>query len=34
MIPHDINPISKPDFMPIGELRALQLAKLHNLIPY
>ena len=34
MIPHDINPISKPDFMPVGELRALQLAKLQKLIPY
>ena len=30
MIPHDINPISKPDFMPVGELRALQLAKLQK----
>lgn len=29
-----INPISKPDFMPIPELRALQLAKLQKLIPY
>ena len=34
MTPRDINPISKPDFMPVGELRALQLAKLQKLIPY
>ncbi len=34
MTPHDLNPISKPDFMPVGELRALQLAKLQKLIPY
>ena len=30
----DINPISKPDFMPVEELRAMQLAKLQKLIPY
>ena len=29
-----MNPISKPDFMPVDELRALQLAKLQKLIPY
>ena len=34
MTPRDINPISKSDFMPVGELRALQLAKLQKLIPY
>ncbi len=34
MTSRDINPISKPDFMPVGELRALQLAKLQKLIPY
>ena len=27
-------PISQPDFMPIDDLRALQLAKLQKLIPY
>ena len=34
MTPRDINPISKSDFMPVGELRALQHAKLQKLIPY
>ena len=29
-----MNPISKPDFMPVDELRRLQLAKLQELIPY
>lgn len=29
-----MNPISKPDFMPVEELRAMQLAKLQKLIPY
>ncbi len=29
-----MNPISQPDFMPIPELRKLQLAKLQKLIPY
>lgn len=29
-----INPISKPDFTPIPELRAMQLRKLQELIPY
>ena len=29
-----MNPISKPDFMPIGELRALQLAKLQKIVAY
>lgn len=29
-----MNPISAPDFMPIPELRALQLSKLQKLIPY
>ncbi len=29
-----MNPISKPDYMPRAELRALQLAKLQKLIPY
>lgn len=29
-----MNPISKPDYMPINELRALQLAKLQKLIAY
>ena len=27
-------PISKPDFMPVGELRALQLAKLQKIVAY
>ena len=30
----EINEISKPDFMPVPELRALQLKKLQKLIPY
>ncbi len=34
MTPTDIHPISKPDYMPRAELRALQLAKLQKLIPY
>ena len=29
-----MNPISKPDFMPVEELRKLQLSKLQELIPY
>lgn len=29
-----MNPISKPDYMPIDELRAIQLAKLQKLIAY
>ena len=29
-----MNPISKPDFMPVDELRKMQLAKLQDLIPY
>ncbi len=29
-----MNPVSAPDFMPIPELRALQLQKLQKLIPY
>ena len=29
-----MNPISKPDFMPVDELRKLQLSKLQDLIPY
>ena len=29
-----MNPISKPDFMPVDELRRMQLAKLQKLIPY
>ena len=29
-----MNPISKPDYMPVPELRAMQLAKLQKLIPY
>ena len=29
-----MNPISAPDYMPVPELRALQLAKLQKLIPY
>ncbi len=29
-----MNPVSKPDFMPIPELRKLQLEKLRKLIPY
>ena len=28
-----MNPISKPDFMPVEELRKMQLAKLQDLIP-
>ena len=27
-------PLSKPDFMPVGELRALQLAKLQKIVAY
>ena len=29
-----MNPLSKPDFMPVGELRALQLAKLQKIVAY
>lgn len=29
-----INPISKPDFTPVADLRAMQLQKLQKLIPY
>ena len=29
-----MNPISKPDYMPIPELRKMQLEKLQKLIPY
>lgn len=29
-----INPISKPDFTPVADLRAMQLRKLQKLIPY
>ena len=29
-----MNPISKPDYMSVDELRALQLKKLQTLIPY
>ena len=33
-IPKKMNPISKPDYMPIPELRKMQLEKLQKLIPY
>ena len=29
-----MNPISKPDYMPVGELRKMQLAKLQDLVAY
>ena len=31
---NETNPISMPDFMPLGDLRAMQLRKLQKIIPY